>query len=457
MNNFLTKQNKNPDIKLILDVKEEYINQFINVTKDRFKEGYQSIYDNVKDNNKVSKLILKEFQDKLKLVPLWSEKMIEDEFNRIKIVSKCDYLGELIESLFLSYSQMFQIVNKKNFQSPIKIPSHHYVLHNCYIEIARELWKRPQLFYHKYDTKKIQEMNIELDNLIKESIIKSIKNLLPFKDLLDKIKNTDDKGKVDNHNDDDVQHDNEDDDNQDDDDEDDNNEDDDNEDEDDEDDDNEDDEEDDNEDDDNEDNDNEDDDNEKEQEEDDNDIEIQDDYEIVNVNENDEIVEEFELKDYTNQIINNQKIENIEEEVNETNVENIEEEEVNETNVKNIEDEVNDTNVENIEEEVNDTKVENIEDEVNNTKVENIEDEVNNTKVENIEEEVNDYYNNDTVLINNENHDIKEINISKKKKKRINEKKIERYLGINVDTKDFKKNKEDIKRMLLHKSIANIN
>jgi hypothetical protein len=365
--------------------------------------------------------------------------MIEDEYNRIKIVSKCDYLGELIESLFLSYSQMFQIVNKKNFQSPIKIPSHHYVLHNCYIEIARELWKRPQLFYHKYDTKKIQEINIELDNLIKESIIKSIKNLLPFKDLLDKIKNTDDEGKVDTHNDDDVQDDNEDNDNEDNDNEDNDNEDNDNEDNDNEDNDNEDDdnedddnedndnedndnEDNDNEDDDNEDNDNEDDDNEDNDNEDndnedddnedndneDNNIEIQDDYEFINVNENDEIVEEFELKDCTNQVINNQKIENIEEEVNETNVENIEEE-------------------------------------------------VNDTKVENIKEEVNDYYNNDTVLKNNENHDIKEINISKKKKKKTNEKKIERYLGINVDTKDFKKNKQDIKRMLLHKSIANIN
>ena len=393
MNNFLTKQNNNPDIKLILDVKEEYINQFINVTKDRFKEGYQSIYDNVKDNNKVSKLILKEFQDKLKLVPLWSEKIIEDEYNRIKIVSKCDYLGELIESLFLSYSQMFQIVNKKNFQSPIKIPSHHYVIHNCYIEIARELWKRPQLFYHKYDTKKIQEMNIELNNLIKESIIKSIKNLLPFKDLLDKIKNTDDESKVDTQNDEEYDEDkDEDDDDDDKDDEeyddDEDEDDDDNEDDDDEDDD-------DNEDDDNKDDDNEDNEDNEDNDNEDNNIEIQDDYEFINVNENDEIVEEFELKDCTNQVINNQKIENIEEEVNETKVEN--------------------------------------------------------------EEEVNDYYNNDTVLINNENHDIKEINISKKKKKRINEKKIERYLGINVDTKDFKKNKEDIKRMLLHKSIANIN
>ena len=35
-------------------------------------------------------------------------------------------------------------------------------------------------------------------------------------------------------------------------------------------------------------------------------------------------------------------------------------------------------------------------------------------------------------------------------------KKIERYLGVNIGVNDFKKNKEDIKRMLLHKSITNV-
>ena len=97
--NDLKNNNLSSEIDIILQVKEEYIDNFINITRERFKEGFLSIYDTVKENNKISKLLLKEFQDKLKLIPLWSEKMIEDEVNRIKIVSNCDYLEELIESL----------------------------------------------------------------------------------------------------------------------------------------------------------------------------------------------------------------------------------------------------------------------------------------------------------------------------------------------------------------------
>ena len=145
MNNSFQKRELGSNIKVILDVKDEYISKFINITRERFKEGYKSIYDNVKKNNKIKKLVLKEFQDKLKLVPLWSEKMIEDEYNRIKVISKCEYLDELIEALFSSYSQMFMLVNKQK-DDAIKIPSQNYVIHHCYIEIARALWKKPQLY-----------------------------------------------------------------------------------------------------------------------------------------------------------------------------------------------------------------------------------------------------------------------------------------------------------------------
>ena len=108
MNNSLKTEEVGSNIKAILDIKDEYTNRFISITRERIKEGYQSIYDNVKENNTTPKLILKEFQDKLKLVPVWSEKMIEDEFNRIKIISKCDYLEELIEAfIFIIFSNVY--------------------------------------------------------------------------------------------------------------------------------------------------------------------------------------------------------------------------------------------------------------------------------------------------------------------------------------------------------------
>ena len=43
MNNSFQKRELGSNIKVILDVKDEYISKFINITRERFKEGYKSI------------------------------------------------------------------------------------------------------------------------------------------------------------------------------------------------------------------------------------------------------------------------------------------------------------------------------------------------------------------------------------------------------------------------------
>ena len=136
----------NKDLNITLQSKKEYIEQFVDLTKQYFIEGFQSIYENVKEKNEISKFILKEFQDQLKLVPLWSQNMIDEEYKRIKILSKCDYFDELIEAMFASYSQILLADNKYD-ELNINIPTPSTVIHNCYISIARSLWKKPGLFY----------------------------------------------------------------------------------------------------------------------------------------------------------------------------------------------------------------------------------------------------------------------------------------------------------------------
>ena len=94
------------DLNITLQSKKEYIEQFINLTLHHFTDGFKSIYDNIKEKNTVPKLILKEFQDQLKLIPQWSQHIIDEEYKRIKILTKCEYLDDLIQAMFASYSQI---------------------------------------------------------------------------------------------------------------------------------------------------------------------------------------------------------------------------------------------------------------------------------------------------------------------------------------------------------------
>ena len=71
-----------------------------------------------------------------------------DEYVRIKTISKCDWLDDLVTAVFLSHTKILTAIksNKKNNKINLKIPKIDHFIHKCYIESAREFWKNPFLF-----------------------------------------------------------------------------------------------------------------------------------------------------------------------------------------------------------------------------------------------------------------------------------------------------------------------
>jgi hypothetical protein len=171
------------NLENIIKYNDECVNKFISLVTPEMKNGLSSIYNDTRNNNKNRKTILREFQKNLSNIPKWSQQMVEDEYNRIKILSKCDYFDKLITNIFKSYFKVLFILKKK--RENLKIPEFCNVIHQSYISIAREIWKKPNLFYHKYDKKTIQLNHNEINNTIKLGIKLAIKNLLPFNDILD--------------------------------------------------------------------------------------------------------------------------------------------------------------------------------------------------------------------------------------------------------------------------------
>jgi len=166
----------------IIKYNDECVSKFISLVNNEMKNGIQSIYNDTKKNNKERKKILKEFQQNLSNIPKWSENVLENEYKRIKILSKCDYFDDLIKNIFKSYFKVLFLIKKK--REKLTVPSSTKVIHSCYISLAREVWKKPILFYHKLDKKEIQKNHIEINKLIDRSIKTAIKDLLPFQEIL---------------------------------------------------------------------------------------------------------------------------------------------------------------------------------------------------------------------------------------------------------------------------------
>jgi hypothetical protein len=179
---------KGTNLQVLLESKEEYTLQFTNLLTPCIIQGFHSMYDYVRKHNKNETLILREFQEHLRIIPQWSGTMIEQEESRIKLATRTDWLEELLKAIYIVNIQILSQMANKRSNKPLKlnveVPSLRSFIHKCYIATARDLWKQPFLLYHKNNKVEIQKSLIELHNMVKKTIQETIRQNLPFKDVL---------------------------------------------------------------------------------------------------------------------------------------------------------------------------------------------------------------------------------------------------------------------------------
>ena len=140
------------DLPILVDAKSEYTKQLVSLLTQPIYDGIESIY---KDSKKISKQIQREnkklvlFQEFLSKVPKWNQDIIETEVSRIKDFTQCDWLENLMTAVFISYTKVLTAIgtNISSQKLNIQIPTLEHFIHKCYIESAREFWKKPYLFY----------------------------------------------------------------------------------------------------------------------------------------------------------------------------------------------------------------------------------------------------------------------------------------------------------------------
>ena len=158
-----------------------YCQEFIIKCTPFFIQGFNSIYTTTKKRCVKRRYILKEFQDSLESIPLWNNKIIENEYNRFMKSSNCTWLDDLIKAAFIELTG--KISNTKvNIDE--QIPKGMDFVHKCYINIAREIWRKPQLFYHQFSNIEKKHNEEEVNNLVQKVIAETIRKELPLKQIV---------------------------------------------------------------------------------------------------------------------------------------------------------------------------------------------------------------------------------------------------------------------------------
>jgi hypothetical protein len=195
------------NIAVLVDAKQEYTHQLIQLLYPQIYVGIKSIYDGAKeycqksnDNN-----ILKKFQQLLSSVPKWNTDRIDEEFKRIQKNTECDWIEDLITAVFVSHTKVLTAIqlknnNKKTIQ--LSVPQGPFFVHKCYTEVARAFWKRPYLFNHQLSNIDLQRNLADAEQVIKDSIQETIRRMLPVRHILKEYLGND--YKDDDLNDDDI-------------------------------------------------------------------------------------------------------------------------------------------------------------------------------------------------------------------------------------------------------------
>ena len=172
---------------IIADAKKEYTTQLITPIKRCVYQCFKELYDNSKAecvSNNTQQDTLSYFQDKIENVPKWDDDIINREYNKLYI--KCDWIGELLTAVFMSHTYILSSIHNDidNDDIQLDIPDIRDFIHTCYVDVAREIYKSPNLFDDGVDSEQYQKNRRNSEIIIENTLNESLRKQLPIKHLL---------------------------------------------------------------------------------------------------------------------------------------------------------------------------------------------------------------------------------------------------------------------------------
>ena len=177
------------NLSTIIESKNEWCARLTNTLTPCIIEGLRSIfteaYDVCLENNEETKYLMT-FQNFLNNIPKWSSEIVENEKQRIITSSACNYLEDLISCVHITQLKSLTStrVGLKQKKINIDIPDLHKFIHKTYINVARKVYVNIYLFEKNIKPLLVQKNNRELELIIKECILNTIRDSIPIEHIL---------------------------------------------------------------------------------------------------------------------------------------------------------------------------------------------------------------------------------------------------------------------------------
>ena len=171
------------------DSKNEWCARLVNTMTPCVIEGLKSIFEEswklCVENNEEDKYLMT-FQTFLSRIPKWNSEIINKERKRIEETSGCAYLEDLITCVHVIQLKALTCVRvgQKQKKVDIDIPAVDDFVHRVYSNVARKLYTSVYLFEKDILPLQIQRHNRELETIIKECILNTVRDTMPVENIL---------------------------------------------------------------------------------------------------------------------------------------------------------------------------------------------------------------------------------------------------------------------------------
>jgi hypothetical protein len=176
-------------VSSLSESKNEWCARLLNTLTPSIFQGLKSIFDEAyklcQDNREIDKYLMT-FQNFLTRVPKWNQTIVDTEKNRIIETSGCTYLEELITAVHIIQLKSLTCVRvgSKQKKIDIDVPSVSDFVHKIYIHVARKIYTNIYLFEKGIQPLQIQKNTREVEIMIKECILNTIRDSVPVESIL---------------------------------------------------------------------------------------------------------------------------------------------------------------------------------------------------------------------------------------------------------------------------------
>jgi len=177
------------NVSSLHESKNEWGARLVTILTPLVIDGYRSILEEAiklcRDNNEMDKYLMT-FQNFISRIPKWNSTIIETERKRICDKSGCSYLEDLVTCVHIIQLKILTAmrVGQKQKKIDINIPKLDDFIHKIYINVARRVYKNVYLFEINIPPLQIQKHNRELEVIIQECILNTLRESIPVESIL---------------------------------------------------------------------------------------------------------------------------------------------------------------------------------------------------------------------------------------------------------------------------------